>query len=100
MIKFEHRSEPLLHWPLFLRRLLCSTSLGLFLVEKAILPPDQLVPPTDDLRAVAQRAAQGEAASLAFLTLQARAVKLGLAAPVAATLARSPLVVQAQKAVA
>lgn len=33
---FEHRSEPLLHWPLFLRRLLCSTSLGLFLVALSL----------------------------------------------------------------
>jgi hypothetical protein len=47
---------------------------------------------------VAGRAAQGEAASLAFLTLQARAVKLGLAAPPEAVLARSPLVQEARAA--
>jgi hypothetical protein len=76
-----------------------GASLGLFLVEKSILPASQLPPVADDLGAVAQRAAQSEAASLAFLTLQARAVKLGLAAPVEATLARSPLVAQAQKAI-
>lgn len=37
MIKFEHRSEPLLHWPLFLRRLLGSTSLGLVVVALSLL---------------------------------------------------------------
>jgi hypothetical protein len=74
-----------------------GASLGLFLVEKSILPAERLAPVESDLREVAQRAAQSEAASLAFLTLQARAVKLGLAAPVEAVLARSPLVGQAQK---
>jgi hypothetical protein len=69
-------------------------------VEKSILPPAVLVPPADDLRATAARAAQGEAASLAFLTLQARMVKLGLATPVDAVLARSPLVNAAKAAVA
>jgi hypothetical protein len=77
-----------------------GASLGLFLVEKSILPPAVLVPPADDLRATAARAAQGEAASLAFLTLQARMVKLGLATPVDAVLARSPLVNAAKAAVA
>jgi hypothetical protein len=76
-----------------------GASLGLFLVDKSILPANQLPPVAGDLSAVAQRAAQSEAASLAFLTLQARAVRLGLAAPVEATLARSPLVAQAQKAI-
>jgi hypothetical protein len=37
MFKFEHRSQPLLHWPLFLRRLLCSTSLGLSVVALSLL---------------------------------------------------------------
>jgi hypothetical protein len=75
-----------------------GASLGLFLVEKSMLPPDQLAPVGDDLRAAGQRAASGEAASLAFLTLRARALKLGLASPADAVLARSPLVQQAQKA--
>ena len=59
--------------------------------------PDQLRPAAPDLREAAQRGASNEAASLAFLTLQARAARLGLAEPTAATLARSPLVLQAQK---
>ncbi len=74
-----------------------GASLGLFLVEKTILARDQLAPVEADLRDTAQRAASGEAASLAFLTLRDRAVKLGYPAPADAVLARSPLVLQAQK---
>ena len=37
MIEFEHKSQPLLHWPQFLRRLLCSTSLGLSLIGLSLL---------------------------------------------------------------
>jgi hypothetical protein len=74
-----------------------GASLGLFLVEKTILPASQVAPVEADLNQAAQRAGQSEAAALAFMTLRARAVKLGLAAPVEATLARSPLVAQAQK---
>jgi hypothetical protein len=51
-----------------------------------------------DLKDVAQRAAGSEAASLAALTLRARAARLGYANPPDAGLARSPLVLQAQKA--
>jgi hypothetical protein len=69
-----------------------GASLGLFLVEKNILPAKQLPPVEADLRSVGDRAAQGEAASLAFLTLRSRAVKLGLAGPIEPALARSPLV--------
>ncbi len=75
-----------------------GASLGLFLVGKAILARDQLAPVETDLRDTAQRAPAGEAASLAFLTLRDRAVKLGFAAPPDVALARSPLVLQAQKA--
>ncbi len=75
-----------------------AASLGLFLVEKSILPASQLVPVADDLRASGQRAAQSEASSLAFLTLRARAVKLGLVTAAEATLARSPLVNAAKAA--
>ncbi|MER2531467.1 MAG: hypothetical protein ABTR54_07670 [Candidatus Competibacter sp.] len=46
----------------------------------------------EERMAVAERAAQNEAASLAFLTLRARAVKLGLAGPIEPALARSSLV--------
>ena len=75
-----------------------GASLGLFLAEKTILPLDQLAPVADDLRSAGQRAAGSESASLAFLTLRARALKLGLVPSADATLARSPLVQQAQKA--
>jgi hypothetical protein len=74
-----------------------GASVGLFLVEKGLLPADQIRTPAADVREAAQRGAMNEAASLAFLTLQARAKKLGHTEPVAATLARSPLVLQAQK---
>ena len=36
MITFEHKSEPLLRWPQFLRRLVCSTSLGLALIALSL----------------------------------------------------------------
>lgn len=75
-----------------------GASIGLFLAEKGLMPAACLRPPAEDLAAAASRAAQGEAASLALLTLQARAVRLGLAAPVEAALARSPLVQEARAA--
>jgi len=31
-MNFEHRSEPLLHWPAFVRRLMVSSTLGLLLI--------------------------------------------------------------------
>ena len=74
-----------------------GAALGLFLVEKAILPRELLAPVEDDVKHAAQHAAGGEAASLALLTLRARAVKLGFAVVPDAVLARSPLVLQAQK---
>jgi len=76
-----------------------GASLGLFLAEKAILARDQLAPIDADLREAAQRAPTGEAASFAFLTLCQRAGKLGFETPAAASLARSPLVAQARKAI-
>ncbi len=76
-----------------------GASLGLFLAEKSILARDQLAPVAEDLSAAALRAPQGEAASLAYLTLRTRAAKLGFAVPEEATLARSPVVLQAQKSV-
>jgi hypothetical protein len=75
-----------------------GASLGVFLVEKTILPREQLAPVERDLNETAQRAAGSEAASLAWLTFRARVGKLGLATPAEARLARSPLVIQAQKA--
>ena len=77
-----------------------GASLGLFLVEKNILPAEQLVPPAESLAHAAQHAASGEAASLAFLTLRTRAAKHGAAAPANVALARSPLVIEAQKLLA
>ena len=74
-----------------------SASLGLFLVGKTIVAREQLAPVEQDLKDSAQRAAGSEAASLAFLTLRARAVKLGYAMTAEISLARSPLVIQAQK---
>ncbi len=74
-----------------------GASLGLFLVEKTLLPPEILPPIAADLQAAGSRAAAGEGASLAYLTLRARAAKLGVAAPAGIALARSPLVMQAEK---
>ena len=73
-----------------------GASLGLFLVEKSILPKEELVVPAEALARAAQRAAAGEAESLAFLTLRARAAKLsGIALPAEVALAPSALVAQA-----
>lgn len=76
-----------------------GASLGLFLVEKTILPRESLPPLKPDLSRAGQQAAAGEAASFAFLTLRHRVAKLGLTEePIEGALARSPLVNQAQKA--
>ena len=75
-----------------------GASAGLFLAEKNILPPSCLRPVAEDLAAAAARAPQSEAASLAFLTLQARAAKLGIMEPSEVPLARSPLVQEARRA--
>ncbi|MBI5767214.1 MAG: hypothetical protein HZA93_05415 [Verrucomicrobia bacterium] len=77
-----------------------GASLGLFVVEKGILSLDSFAPPADSLAQAAPHAASGEIASLAWLTLRARAAKHGVAAPAAVTLARSPLVNEAQKLLA
>jgi hypothetical protein len=74
-----------------------AASLGLFLAEKNILPREQLASIEAELPAIGQRAAAGEAASLAFLTGRARAAKLGLGVPSDVALARSPLVIEAEK---
>jgi hypothetical protein len=74
-----------------------DVSLGLFLVEKNVLPAAQLPPVEADVNAVAARAVGGEAASLAFLTAHARAAKLGLPAAAPGELARSPLVNEARQ---
>lgn len=73
-----------------------GASLGLFLAEKSVLPPSCLAPVAADLAAAAARAAGSEGASLAYLTLRARARQLGLADAPLAPLTRSPLVQQAR----
>lgn len=76
-----------------------GASAGLFLVDKSIVGADLLAPVPVDLEQAARNAASGESASLAYLTLRARAAKLGVAAPGNVALARSALVQQAQQAV-
>jgi hypothetical protein len=75
-----------------------GASLGLFLAEKSLLPTSVLAPVETDLAAAGGRAAAGEAASFAWLTLRARARGRGLADGGDAVLARSPLVQQAKTA--
>ncbi|MBL9187941.1 MAG: hypothetical protein JNK23_10715 [Opitutaceae bacterium] len=75
-----------------------GASLGLFLAEKKILKVAQLAPVAADLRKAGDRAAGGELASLAFLTLRDRARRVGALAEGEAPdvmLARSALVTQA-----
>ncbi|MGH7944799.1 MAG: hypothetical protein ACREH8_08780 [Opitutaceae bacterium] len=76
-----------------------EAALGLFLLEKTILAREQLASVEEDVKQVTGRAAASEAASLASLTFRSRAARLGFAtAPEPALAARSPLVLQAQKA--
>jgi hypothetical protein len=75
-----------------------GASLGLFLAEKQLLGQELLPPIAADVAHAGQHAASGEAASLAYLTLRARAAKLGVATPGDAPLAASPLVTAAQQA--
>ena len=74
-----------------------GASLGLFLLGKNIIPREQLAPVADDLRAAGESAAAGEIASLAFLTLRARAAQLGFEPVPEAPLARSALVNEARQ---
>lgn len=75
-----------------------GASLGLFLADKQILPSDVLPPTERDLAAAGGRAAAGETASLAYLTLRQRAARLGLPLPATAfPLNRSALVQQAER---
>lgn len=73
-----------------------GASVGTFVVEKGIVAAEFIRPVAEDLAAAAANASTGEAASLAYLTLQARAKKLGVA-PVPAELVSSPLVEQAKQ---
>jgi len=80
-----------------------GASLGLFLMEKAVLPKEWLHAPGEVLAHAARHAAGGEAASLAYLTTRARIAKLEAgtgtttAAPADVALTRSPLVNEAKK---
>ncbi|HTQ31585.1 MAG TPA: hypothetical protein VMI53_10280 [Opitutaceae bacterium] len=77
-----------------------GASLGLFFLEKNLLPKNQM-PALDALTAsTAQMAASSEAAALALITLRSRAAHLGLAAPAAeAPLPASPVVEHARHTV-
>lgn len=71
-----------------------GTSLGFFLSEKNVLPKEQVAAPAEALARLAARAATSEKDTLAWLTVNDRARKLGLAegAPVDVALFSSPLV--------
>lgn len=70
-----------------------GASLGLFLAEKKLCPEDRLTPVAPALAALATRTAASTVASLAWLTLLARARTLGLdTGPAEATLAPDPIV--------
>jgi hypothetical protein len=74
-----------------------GASLGLFLAEKNICPPDLLAPVAPALASLAARTRESALASLAWLTLLARARLLGLeTGPAEATLARDPIVAEAR----
>ncbi len=73
-----------------------GASLGAFLVDKNILPKESFAMPEAVLAAEAARAAAGETASLAYLTLRARLTKaMGVPAPANVALVESALVTQA-----
>ena len=69
----------------------------MFLVDKNVLPVGQLPPGEADMKAVAARAVTGEAASLAFLTLRARAKKISDVTRPDTELVRSALVDEAER---
>jgi len=84
----------------------CDTlgaSLSFFLAEKGVLPLAHLADPAGTLARVAARASASERDSYAWLTLAARARRLGLAAALPAAepaLAAAPLVAQARQTLA
>jgi hypothetical protein len=75
-----------------------GAGLTLFLGEKQVLPPAQLVVPADVAAHVNAAAAESEIASLLALGLHARAQRLGIAdPPPLPTLAATPVVEQARQ---
>lgn len=73
-----------------------SASLTLFLAEKALLAKPSAALVDEDVKNAARQAPTGEAESLAYLALKARAQRLGFDAKADGTLARSPVVMEAQ----
>lgn len=75
-----------------------GSSLSFFLADKGVLTRDQLEPASEVLARVGARAASSEAASLAYLTLLDRAIRMELVptAPAEAPLFSSPAVEQAR----
>ena len=75
-----------------------DASLGLFLADKSLLPPERLTSLADDFDRTAAQTADSAVASLAWLTLRARAVRLGLMPAVAdAPLAADEVVEKARQ---
>jgi hypothetical protein len=77
-----------------------DASLGLFLADKSLLPAARLASLAEDFDQAAAQTASSAVASLAWLTLRARAVRLGLMPAVAdATLAPDEIVAKARAAI-
>ena len=75
-----------------------DASLGLFLADKSLLPVAKLAPLTGDFDRTAAQTADSVVASLAWLTLRARAIHLGLMPAVAdAALAANEVVEKARQ---
>jgi len=75
-----------------------DASLGLFLADKSLLPVAQLAPLAEDFNRAAAQTAGSAFASLAWLTLRARALRLGLMPAVAeAPLAANEVVDKARQ---
>ena len=75
-----------------------DASLGLFLADKSLLPAARLAPLADDFDRAAAQTAGSVVASLAWLTLRARALRLGLMpAEAEASLAANEIVEKARQ---
>jgi hypothetical protein len=79
-----------------------GTSLGFFLLEKVLQPATPVAAPDFLADGTAQLAAGSETAALAWLTLQSRATRLGLAAPGGGVVkpVSTPLIEQARQTLA